>query len=200
MPPTPFPRSLSGPLAWCIPSCFISFDSLSPSRVRVSLRLTSEPFRLPLPRGRNSYISLLPWAPFAGSRRMGTRDALLQIQMGTYANGVTCYYTFPYTNNVLIEPTPYVRRLRGERWAPRFSPPALYTHPPAFAHAARRKCGEDIRYAPLRENRCIDCSVVSPPPLSICIINPMNIVWKNNDFYSIYFDRQIFTSRTTYLK
>lgn len=120
MPPTPFPRLLSGPLAWCIPSCFISFDSLSPSRVRVSLRLTSEPFRLPLSRGRNSYISLLPWAPFAGSRRMGTRDALLQIQMGTYANGVTCYYTFPYTNNVLIEPTPYVRRLRGERWAPRF--------------------------------------------------------------------------------
>lgn len=28
-PPTPFPRPLSGPLAWCIPSCFISFDSLS---------------------------------------------------------------------------------------------------------------------------------------------------------------------------
>jgi len=44
---------------------------------------------------------------------MGTRDALLQIQMGTYANGVTCYYTFPYTNNVLIGPTPYVRRVRG---------------------------------------------------------------------------------------
>jgi len=44
---------------------------------------------------------------------MGTRDALLQIQMGTYTNGVTCYYTFPYTNNVLIGPTPYVRRVWG---------------------------------------------------------------------------------------
>lgn len=37
-------------------------------------------------------------------RGMRTRDALLQIQMGTYANGATCYYTFPYTNNVLIGP------------------------------------------------------------------------------------------------
>lgn len=52
-------------------------------------------------------------SPSGPLRRMGTRDALLQIQMGTYANGVTCYYTFPYTNNVLIGPTPYVRRVWG---------------------------------------------------------------------------------------
>lgn len=41
-------------------------------------------------------------------RGMRTRDALLQIQMGTYANGATCYYTFPYTNNVLIGPAPWL--------------------------------------------------------------------------------------------
>lgn len=50
-----------------------------------------------------------PSPPFLGPallsfRGMRTRDALLQIQMGTYANGATCYYTFPYTNNVLIGP------------------------------------------------------------------------------------------------
>jgi len=62
-------------------------------------------------------------ALFVGTRRMGTRDALLQIQMGTYANGVTCYYTFPYTNNVLIGPHTLRAPRTGGR-APLFLSPA----------------------------------------------------------------------------
>lgn len=59
-----------------------------------------------------SSFSFLPPSGFSvqllSFRRMRTRDALLQIQMGTYANGATCYYTFPYTNNVLIGPAPWL--------------------------------------------------------------------------------------------
>lgn len=90
---------------------------------------------------------------------MGTRDALLQIQMGTYANGVTCYYTFPYTNNVLIGPTPYVRRVRGGRRRRRRRAPLVSLSSP---RQRRGKCGEDIRYARPVET---DLSI-APPPLA----------------------------------
>lgn len=122
---------------------------------------------------------------------MGTRDALLQIQMGTYANGVTCYYTFPYTNNVLIEPTPYVRRVRGggkERLGPPFSSPAFIPAGPCAAPRTRRKCGEDIRYVcALHENRFIDYSVVSSSlSLDLCIVKlKKSLLFL---FYFIYFD------------
>ena len=68
-----------------------------------------------------SSFSFLPPPGFSvqllSFRRMRTRDALLQIQMGTYANGATCYYTFPYTNNVLIGPAPWLWAARTS-WIP----------------------------------------------------------------------------------
>lgn len=90
---------------------------------------------------------------------MGTRDALLQIQMGTYANGVTCYYTFPYTNNVLIGPHTLRAPRTGGR-APPFLPPA-----------PRGKCGEDIRYARARARAMeTDLSIVYSPRAFLPIV------------------------------
>jgi hypothetical protein len=132
---------------------FISLDSFAfPER---GLSVSFRPISSPLAANFSS-----PGPRFVCTRRMGTRDALLQIQMGTYANGVTCYYTFPYTNNVLIGPTPYVRRVRGAGTpvSPLLRRPLGPTDPRA---RARGKCGEDIRYA-RRGNRFIDRSTVSP--------------------------------------
>lgn len=122
---------------WSSPSCLDHSTSSRPSRCR----------------GPN----LLPGPPFVDTRRMGTRDALLQIQMGTYANGVTCYYTFPYTNNVLIGPHTLRAPRTGGR-APPFLPPV-----------PRGKCGEDIRYARAVET---DLSIVYSPRAFLPILSP----------------------------
>lgn len=132
-----FSGPLSSPLARSVPSSpslalsFVSLDSLAfPVRLTPSCLghfIPSRPSRC-----RDNPPSL---GPFVSTWWMGTRDALLQIQMGTYANGVTCYYTFPYTNNVLIGPHTLRAPRTGGR-APPFLPPA-----------PRGKCGEDIRYA-----------------------------------------------------
>lgn len=107
--------SLGPPAAFEAPSRGL-FPHRSPSLISLDsftfpIRSSPSPGHFPSPC--RDHTPSPPTSPSGPLRRMGTRDALLQIQMGTYANGVTCYYTFPYTNNVLIGPTPYVRRVWG---------------------------------------------------------------------------------------
>lgn len=119
---------------------------------------------------------------FVGTRRMGTRDALLQIQMGTYANGVTCYYTFPYTNNVLIGP----HTLR----APRTGGPGPPVSPSTSARQVRR--GYPIRVR--RGNRFIDrLFAASLPPDRSAKLECTNPGWgpfSRESFSSVTFSKE----------
>lgn len=105
------------------------FSTIFSSPLRFDSQRIGFPRRIPT-RSNLSYPTLCP-SPFHHAcspcsvhllsfRGTRTRDALLQIQMGTYANGATCYYTFPYTNNVLIGPAPWPRRVRACS-SPRFA-------------------------------------------------------------------------------
>lgn len=108
---------------------------------------------------------------------MGTRDALLQIQMGTYANGVTCYYTFPYTNNVLIGPTPYVRRVWGA--GPPVSTLSLSrsfpSTPFSLALPLTTRAGSSAASAErISDIRAVETDLSIVPPLAFHSIVPLN--------------------------
>lgn len=108
---------------------------------------------------------------------MGTRDALLQIQMGTYANGVTCYYTFPYTNNVLIGPTPYVRRVWGA--GPPVSTLSLSRSFPStsfsLALPLTTRAGSSAASAErISDIRAVETDLSIVPPLAFHSIVPLN--------------------------